>query len=778
MSRVDPSQGNFSGGEVSPFFFGRTDSPQYKLSLATCLNYLPTVQGALTRRPGSYYVAGVKTNSAKTRLIPFIAATKQAYILEFGNLYIRFYKNDGQIQSSGPYEIVSPWTTAELPLLKYAQVADTMYLVQSDKPPQVLQFFTDTIWILSAFAVTTEGPYEDVNGGAPNAATLSNPSGDGGVGSAGVTIHVTASSQNGVNGGNGFTPDDVGRLLRLYDGSTKLWSLWRISVVSGLTTFQATWIYGLSPNSSGNLLCTTWRLGLWYTGNYPSAVCLHEDRLVFGGVPTYPQRIDGSAPDDFTNFQNTDVSGNVTAGMAYSFTLASSTVNIIEWLTSGYRGLYAGTNGGEWLVNAGNGEAITPINPGVAKQVTLYGDAPIQPVQVADVVLFVQRSSLKIREMAYVYYVDGYQAVDLNLVAEHVTRSGIVAMDFQNEPQPVLWCVRSDGTLIAMTYERNLDALKVGWSRHVLGGSSAGGGQALVESVAVIPYFDGTRDEVWLIVNRFVNGQTVRTIEVLTQFFDEAVEQEDAFFVDCGQTYDSPIAITGAANSSPVVVTAPAHGFSNGNKVLFDGILGMTDLNGGSYLVAAVTTNTFQLTDLFGNPIDSTNFGAYVTGGVVRKMVTTISGLDYLDGQSVAILADGAVQPNRIVSSGSITLETPAAVVQVGLPYTSDCQLLRLEAGSQDGTSFGKKQRYHRVGVQLYRSLGLKIGMDFEEMETVTFRKSNDPAGRAPALFTGVVWETMRGDYDYENKVCIRQDQPLPSIINSVLPRLVTQDSE
>ena len=100
MAKVSAIQNNFNGGEISPLLFGRPDIDRYKTGLKTCLNFIPLVQGPVERRPGTTFIKEVKTSSAKTRLVRFEFSTTQAYILEFGNLYIRFYKDNGVILSS------------------------------------------------------------------------------------------------------------------------------------------------------------------------------------------------------------------------------------------------------------------------------------------------------------------------------------------------------------------------------------------------------------------------------------------------------------------------------------------------------------------------------------------------------------------------------------------------------------------------------------------------------------------------------------------------------
>lgn len=723
------------------------------------------IQGGLTRRPGTYYVAEVKSSAAKTRLIPFEFSVTQAYILEFGSTYIRFYENDGQLLSGGvPYEIVSPYATADLFQIKYTQSADVLYLVHPSYAPYKLQRLGATNWTLTKITFL-DGPYLDTN---TTTTTLIASAGTG-------SVTVTASAVTGINQNNvGFKATDVGRLIRMYNSTGPVWTQLVITAFTDTTHVTATVLVGPAPTST----TTMWRLGVWSTTTgFPAAATFFQNRLYLAGCNSTPQRFDASNTSDFENFSPTDLTGAVTDSMALGFNLVANDVNVIRWMTVSEQGLLIGSISAEWLVTSGGSTAgITPTSV-QANQVTQYGSANLQPVQVGKATVFIQRSGKKARELQYWYYVGGFLAPDLTVTAEHIAVTGFTQIAFAKEPQTIVWCARADGTLAAMTYERDLDALKAAWSRHVIGGTSdAGGTQAIVESVAVIPSTDNTRDEVWMIVQRWVNGGVKRYVEYMTQFFDSTVNQQDAFYIDCGLTYDTPKTITGITKAGPAVVTAAAHGFSNGDTVLIQNVVGMTEVDEDLFLVANAATNTFSLQTTEGVDVDSTDFSTYISAGTVRKLVTHISGLNHLEGQTVSILGDGAVQPDKVVTSGAILLAEAAAVVQVGLGYQSDGQLLRLEAGAADGTAMGKTRRTHRVGFLLERSLGLKFGLNFDELDEITFRTSADKMTRAPALFSGIISESLPADYDFENQICWRQDQPLPSTILAVMPQMVTQD--
>jgi hypothetical protein len=839
MPKVSPLQGNFNSGEFSPLLYGRVDADRYKSGLGTCLNYVPTLQGGLPRRPGTNFVAAVKTETKKTRLIRFEFSTTQAYMIEAGDQYFRFYKDNGLITatsqnitgitkanpavvtyagadtyangdriiisavsgmvqvnnrefivanvntgantfeltdtlganvnstayttySSGGtvaevYEISTPYLEAHLFQLKFTQSADVLYIAHPSYAPRKLSRTGHTSWTLATISFL-DGPYLPVN----STATTLTPSAATGTG-----ITLTASAITGINTNTGFQTTDVGRSIRIKEGST-----WGWVTITGRTS---TTVVTVTINSTltSTAAKVNWRLGIWSdTTGYPIAVTFHEDRLCYCGASANPARLDGSNTSDYENFAPSATDGTVSDSNAISFGLNARDVNAMRWIASDEKGLLSGTYGAEWVIRpSSTAEALTPTNVS-AKPATFYGSADIQPVQVAKAALFIARAGRKVREMNYFYDVDGFRAPDLTLLSQHITESGIVEIAYQKEPHSIIWCVRTDGVLAALTYDRDLDSVKVGWSRHIVGGySDAANSDAIVESCAVIPSADGTRDEVWLIVRRYINGATHRYIEYMGQFFDDTVDQKDAYFVDGGLTYDNPITITGATAANPVVITANSHGFSNGDAVLISDVLGMDELNGETFTVAGVTANTFQLSG-----VNGTAYTTYVSGGEVRKYITSISGLWHLNGQSLSILADGAVLPNATVSSGSVTLAYRSTTVHLGLGYSSDGQLLRLDAGAADGTALGKTRRTHRVGFLLHQSLGLKIGMDFDSLDELTFRTSADEMTRAPELFSGIKSENIECDYDFENQVCWRQDQPLPSTILAVMPQMVTQD--
>lgn len=855
MAIAAPLQSHFDGGEISPLVQGRVDSDRYKSSLDKCLNWIPALQGGLRRRSGTAYVGAVKNASSYTRLIPFEFSTTQAYVLEFGNTYIRFYENYGQLQLSGaPFEVATIYQTADLSSLRFTQSADVLYIAHPKYPTMKLQRLGATSWNLVP-VIFQDGPYLPIN------STNMTMTASGTSGLVTVTLGPIQNPTNYTNSGTGLILVTMaahgwvtGQMVYIdsVTGTTEANGTWTITVVDADTftlngsTFVHTYISGgnlhpthplMLPSTSGGIFgvnnivvrmevggnwvwgtagvlgfpnpytfpwtidpsntlsgttaTLSWALGLYYTGgtgisfnNFPGNCTFHEDRLSFSGCPSNPQRIDCSMSSDYEHFAPSGFDGTVAANNALDFSLNANDVNLIEWMASTYKGLLAGSVSNEWAIRPSDlTEALTPTNIS-AKRNSKWGSFPLQNIQVGLATIHVQRGARKIRELLYSFYIDGFVSTDLTELAEHITGSGITDIAYQSIPISVVWMVRNDGALVAMTYDRDQTQLRTGFHQHILGGhSDAGGTPPIIESIAVIPSPDGTRDDLWMTVRRYVNGQTVRYIEYMTPIFEDIVPQNNAFFADCGNTYDAPITITGVTKANPAVVTAPAHGLATGNQVRIDGVVGMVSggvsvLNTLWFKVTVIDSSTFSLQDTSGNNIDTTGATTYVSGGFVRKLVTTISGLTYLEGETVSVLADGAeLAPQVVSNSGVVTLPLQAAIVTIGYPYNSDAKLLRLEAGSRNGTAQGKIRRTHRVGILVHESQGLQVGSSFSALDPVQFRKQGvDLNTRCPALFSGMETHTLDFDYDFDNQICLRAAGLLPCMILGIYPMLETQD--
>ena len=674
MARVAVQLTNFTGGELSPRLDGRNDLAKYSTGCKTLENMVVYPHGSAARRSGTQYVAEVKDSSKETRLIPFEFSTTQTYILEFGNQYIRFYKDNGQILSGGSaYEISSPYLEAELFDIKYAQSADVMYICHPNHAVRKLSRTGHTAWTLTEVDFQN-GPFMD-----HNISTTTLTAGHTSVGSSG---NLTLSSTTGVNNDQGWLSTDVGRLVHFKEGHYKITS------ITSTTVAVSTCVVAPSSGSAS----TDFALGSFSnTTGHPSCVTFFEQRLVFAATLSQPQTLFFSVSGDYENMDD-NYHGTVADDDSIIYTIASNQVNAIRFMTA-TRTLIIGTAGGEFAVSGGGTDiAITPTNILIKKQ-SNNGAANVDALAVGNATLFLQRAKRKLRELAYNFDVDGYVAPDLTILAEHISEGGFKQLSYQQEPNQIIWCVRNDGQLIGLTYQREQEV--VAWHRHIFGGAFSSG-NAVCESVATIPT-DNSEYQTWVIVKRTINGATKRYIEYIHNLNFDETDDTSFNFLDSQLSYD-------------------------------------------------------------GSP------------------VTILSGLSHLEGQTVSILADGATHPDKVVSSGEITLNRSASKVKVGLGFTSLLQTMRLDAGSQNGTSQSKTKRIYEITIRLYESLGVEVGPDLNNMERIPFRSSANLMDSGVGVFTGDKEVEFRGNYETDGFIFVRQDQPLPLTILSLYPKLITND--
>lgn len=818
MPRVATQQTNFTAGEISPRLAGRTDIDRYANAARLLENVYPVIHGGAKRRPGTRFVQATKISAKRSRLIPFVYSRDDAYMLEFGDLYQRVYKNGAALG----VEVVTPYTEAMLPDIDYVQGEDTMFLAHPSGPIQRLRRFSDTAWDLSpapflatpfseqghalaatltlssaavgtgrtatasaavflpsdvgrqlvcgsglgvvtgytdtthltvtitiAFASTSltsgtwlldaspqaivvpsaKDPVASVitlTGCLSRAATLTlaaktgtgiavtasasvfTPAdvgktlyADSGVAlitaqtGTGCTINITTdfAATSYAQGGWGI-PDsvwrsgDVGKYVRINGGLAKITSFGSASAVLATVVSAMTGIVACPP--------LAWSLedSVWSASNgYPRTVTMHEQRLVAAGSTKYPQTIWGSRTGEYLDF-----TGGTADDDGYSFTIANDEVNPISYVAS-LRNMVVHTYGGEFSLQGGIEKPITPTNVRIRPE-SAHGSRGVRPVLIGKESVFVQRAGRKVRAMGYRYDVDGYACPDLSVLAEHITSSGVVGLAYQQEPDLLLWAVRSDGGLLSCTIDREQQV--IGWARHFTDGA--------FESVATIPV--GDREETWVIVRRTVNGSDVRYVER----FDETFE---------------PI-LAAAPSGYPPLAEVQVWGATADCCLSFDSVPGQA----------------------------------------------VITGLGHLEGKTVWVLADGAVLPERVVASGQITLPRAAHRVLVGLPFVSRVGLLTPEIGTGTGSAQGNSMHTSEVSVRFLNTLGAEVyDGDSRLVGELSFRRFGPEVLDQPAQpFTGIKRIEKLGWERGRDEITIVQAQPLPMHVLSVMRKYQVND--
>lgn len=678
MAKVIPIQTNFTAGELSPRVHSRIDIAKYNNGVKMCENVQIMVQGGARRRPGTRMVAETKDSSKESRLIPFVYNADQAYVLEVGDLYLRVFKDGGVV--GGPYEVVTPYTEAMLFEIEYVQGADTMYLMQGDTPVYRLQRYGDEDWRLLAAPFAVE-PFDEI--GIKPAVTLTLSAATVGAGrnfgatgaflnadvgryivsGSGLALitafvdvnNVTCTIQSAFSAtsftsGNWAldgTPQttctlsavgpvgtavtatlglagwrsgtaEVGKYIKINGGLIK------VTAYTSSTVLQCTVQQVLTSTTAA--IANSWALNasIWGgTNKYPRTGTLNEQRLVLGGSAGFPQTLAFSRIGDTLNFElGTNDSD------AFSREVASAQVAIIRHLIPARR-LMVFTSQNEMSMRGGQEKAITPTNIQKNDESTA-GANQVRPVKIGNEVLFAQRAGRKIRACGYRQDIDGFESPDRTVFSEHITESGIVDMTFQQEPDALLYCVRTDGAMAVSTYDTEQEVNA--WVRWFTDGE--------IESVCCIP--TTTSEQVWAIVKRTIDGVTTRYVE----YFDQTLK------TDCAKT-DS-------AGSPQTVWTGLDHLEGKTVKVLADGVVQADKVVTGGQITLDREASTIEVGLGYTPRIVMLNPEVGSTAGTSQGAAISVGEVIIRVLDTVGIVVDGQKKDFR--KMGSMLLDRPPEV--------------------------------------------------------------------------------------------------------------------
>jgi hypothetical protein len=501
------------------------------------------------------------------------------------------------------------------------------------------------------------------------------------------------------------------------------------------------------------------------TGDYPACGALYQERLCVGGSDNNPTQMNGSVQDDYPDFicdPNAD-------DYAVQYTLVSNQVNQLLNMVGTPNALVIGTSGGVWIVAGSSSSALSQTDV-TASQQSSGGVSALQPQVVNGSAIFVSRSARIVTFLAYNFVTNEWDNTDLTRLNRNITigtsaaMSGIAQTAFQMEPYPIYWAVRNDGQLIGLVF--NTQDQVYAWFRVNMGAG-------LIESVAVISG-QGQEDQIVVVVNRTINGVTQRYVEYFMpqELFGQL---SNAFFVNCGLQWQGvgPFNITGITNAVPAVVTAPGHTLVNGQTVAIAGVLGMTQVNTNplqAWTVANVSGNTFQL-----QGSDSTAWGVYTGGGTVEQVTNQVTGMSYLMGQNVTAVGDEALIFTGIVTEDAVVFGSYANQIAIGLPYSSTIEPMNPVLGDQKNTSKSKRQKFTRVNLSMFESVGGMVGTDASHLYNIDYTQGTPnplPPGSPATLFTGNVINDLDAEWTDSGTIHIVHSDPFPFCLRSVTPRL------
>lgn len=789
-------------------------------------------------RPGLAYVTSTKTPSLTVRLIKFVFSITDALVLEFGNEYVRFVKdgapitvspgswssltnyvvgnlvshsgvnyycilaNTNQVPPNATYwypltgdiyEIPTPYVTADLSALNVVQTGDILTIVHPNYPPAELARFSDTDWVLTNISF------------APSIAA---PTGIAATGTGSSGPHAWQYAMTAISDATGeeSLPDAPNTFYFFADPTAAAPHVITCNAVAGCTTYNV--YVGIDLGIFGFLGTATIQYSSPPTfkntgeqvpdfsnqppeafsdftgsGNYPSVVGFYQQRTIYAATTNQPSRVWTSATGlrHYFNQQSP-----LQDSSPIVFTLASDEIDQIQYLKTLGK-LIIGTQGAEWLCDGDPNGTLTPTS--VNARIGSYnGSSALRPVSVGSTILYVQaimNTVLALKtNVLYGYYT--FSDDDLTLESSHLFKGfTIVDWDYQKAPNYTVWVVRNDGVLLSLTYlpEQQL----VAWAHHDT--------QGTVENVCVIP--EGNEDAVYVVVNRTINGSTVRYLERMAAF-DIIDPVNDPMFMDAALTYDGRNAGVNGANTMTLsggttweynellTLTASVSFFSsqmatNGDVIVLHGSDGsIIRFAIQNYSSGTVVTGFSNMTV----PVSMRN----VAIDLWDHAVAVLSGLDTLDGADVSVYADGYVvsSPNNstlsstlTVSAGGLTLPAAYTHIWVGLPYIGDLETLDID--TPEGQSLKEtKIAITRVGLWMQDSRGGFAGPKtpdaddtdpLDGLDEIKFRSEDDDLNDAPPLTTKYQFVNIQGRWTKSGRMAVRQVDPLPMTILATLPQ-------
>jgi hypothetical protein len=952
MPSVNPAIVNFNGGEVGSLMSGRTDFDKYASSAYRMRRFIPTAQGPAKRCPGTKYVLQARYPNKRVWLQRFEFAFDQAYIIEFGDYYCRFYTDRGvvlenpldisNITQASPgvltyvgadpsnddwmyvslvngmtqvngryvkvtnvnvasktfelydidgvaidttgytayngggdvarvYTVASPYAEEDLftaentSSLSISQSGDVLYVGCEGYAPQTLTRSGNTSWAFADYA-PTDGPFQrepDTKLDFSLSATTGN---------------VTVTSSAAI-----FDNDSVGMLLRLqpvnitttqwepaksitagnirkssgkfyeamnsattgairpiheegqdYDGNTGvLWKflhpgyvILKITAVTSTTQVDADVVGpGVAPSELLSTTSCAYRVGAWglgMGGAYPYKTAFWRDRLWWGGG----QNLYASVAGDYSSHA-VDTFGEILADNALNLTLAVGNVDKVRWLRPG-NALIVGTAGAEIAVR----ENVTtaPLGPENVKfdLQSAEGSMELEPALVEDAVIFARVGGRRIMELRFDLQVDAWVPRDMNVLYPEITKSGIVDLEYQKEPDDIIWCVLGDGRLIGLTYDREQNIY--GWHQHPVAGRDA-----KVEAVQIIPSPNGDLDDVWLVVSRTIEGdfpyelaleaggslltegadqltteddvnRTQRFIEYIGQSLEEGEDIQGAGYLDASLEFNAVVfadlflgdgyqtagstdvsatvtsSLEIASEADEFIIAENGDFISINDPVFLPGDVGREIVyryydetnelwrSARAEITTVIDQESALVTIVAAFPDDDVPFNEW------RLTATTLRGLWHLEGETVSALADGQEVKNLVVTDGAVTMPFPTSRATIGYPYTSTLATQRIEAGSALGTAQAKVKRIHKCGLRLYSSLGGKVGPGPTNLDLIQYRTLNDFMNEVPPLLTGDTDVfAFPGGYETDGRIWVVADQPLPMTVIALYPEMETQ---
>jgi hypothetical protein len=751
-------QNSLIAGEITPTAMGRTDVTQYQHACKILRNAIPLLSGGAYRRPGTLWEKTIPTTDFAPGLLTFKVSETEAYCVLMGQImagatYTRIFKPYSNALPSSEATVTGalPYvgrTTLDQSLwgyydefhdIQHVQSADVMYLVHPRYKPQRITRNSASNFTITAFdsglsGATLRDAYPYFYQGQTSSGTMQ-PSAVAGV------ITLTSSVAF-------FDVGHIGAIIKINHAGT-IGAAQVTAVALGGLTATATVIVNFGATTA----VSSWQESAWsdYRG-WPRSIIFHERRIGYGGNKYSPDSIWWSQVRNYNVLSvstDSDPTAPALAASPFTLTLASQELNLIQWMDSG-KTVIVGTQGQEWVLDEIDPTVgWVPGNISATAQ-SAFGSSRMQPVRKGSELVFLNKAGDELKALVFndveKSYVDEplqtlYDEFPKSEPAGTVLQSRKIRYMAWDSSRKTLWCVDTSGNLVGMTRDKTLGITT--WHSHQLGGYDAddtgspggidvGGGvltddpayvvcAGSVIALTVVPNPLTGIDDLWLVVKRKISGNMVYHVERM---------------IGKNYPYDT---------SYQLVTVGPG-------VIQTDASVMEINFYAAPTIVAGVFTG---LDHLEGESVIGT---AYNTKGIFK-----MHGSDVATGHSTI-----ATLPPNFLNESTLCI--------MGLQYDTVVQPVRIEAGSQIGTSQAALKRIHTLTLRFYRALSCKIGPDADTLETMIFREAATPMQNSPELFTGDFLRSFDGTYDRDQYIYILQDQPLPFALAAIVAEGMTYD--
>ncbi|GAB2493931.1 phage tail protein [Arenimonas alkanexedens] len=809
MPKVNYPLTNFTGGEVSPKLRGRVDIPPVQNGAETIINGICVAQGGVLRRWGKAFVAEVKDSTKRTRLIPFVFNNDQAYMIEVGDSYARFYNQDGAqiLDGVSPYEIATPYNTAQILEVDYTQGGDTMFLLHQGVAPYRLQRFADDLWVFAA-APFTSHPIAELGVRPATTLTLSSEA----VGSRTFTAGAAA-----------FFESDIGRAIYSASGIGEITAYISDTVVTVAVTqaFESTslssgeWVIDGSPlayaqpsakSPAGGIITVTITTlagsatqtitGLAFfsgtvtvTTSVPHGFMVGQTVVVFGNdPPEYNGSFTITAVPLSTTFQYATLD---TPGTASTFGTAEL---ILFTGAGGFRtgdvGKYLRINGG--LVKITAYVSTTTVNAEIVQDLTSTVSAPPYAWTIEESVWSTvngwPRTGTLYQQRLWLAGSAGYP---LTVWGSALAES----LEFVGGPlatDPVSYLVSTDryDPILHITHCKALVALTGGGEFTFAAGSKTALGPTNVPKIDEQSNYGAKKIAPERVGNELffvqAGGNRIRAMSP-DQYdqrnygaFDMSALAEHLYRVGIEQ-------IAYQKDPEPLLW-----------HVLADGRIGLLSVDREQSLIATsqiitdgiyedVATlptgdgeQTWVIVNRTINGVTKRYIERFVPGLHTDSAITGTSGpgsavwtgLDHLEGKTVDCVADGVDMGQFTVTGGSITLPRLAYAVEIGLNYVTRIKTLTPEIGTGSGSSQGDNCKINKVTIRLLETIGGEL--DGTQLQARRLVPANLDAPLAP--YTGDVQLTNLGWEKGVAQLEITQSRPMPFHLLAVFYKITVNE--